>query len=79
MAHPYKATKPYWPNTQYNDSVGRSRNAKSFPRPKNEEAPEDPNDKRGPDYDNNVPTDSWLDGGAPAESKPGYFRTGRGK
>lgn len=74
MAHPYKTTKSYYPNAGYNDSVGKKRNAASFPRPKNEEAPEDPNDKRGPDYDNKVPTDSWLVGGVSATNKPGFKR-----
>lgn len=39
---------------------------------KSEEAPQDECNKRGPDYDNSVPADSWLRSNG--EKKPSFDR-----
>lgn len=43
----------------------------------NNEAPQNPEDKRGPDYDNNTP-DNWLRGmgKGEAEGKPSFDKSG---
>lgn len=47
---------------------------------KSEEAPQCPEDKRGPDYDNNTP-DNWVRGmgKGQAEGKPGFDKLKAGK
>ena len=43
---------------------------------KPEEAPQCPEDKRGPDYDNNTPS-NWLRGMPSAEGKPSFDHVGK--
>jgi len=46
-------------------------------RPKDESYPQFKQDQRGPDWLDNEPESSWIRGGKPAESRPGYFRSKR--
>ncbi len=45
---------------------------------KSEEAPQCPEDKRGPDYDNNTPS-NWLRGMPSAENKPNFDKSKAGR
>ena len=46
-------------------------------RPKDQSMPQFKQDQRGPDWLDNEPENSWIRGGKPAESRPGYFRSKR--
>ena len=67
---------------QFTDEWGKSAARERYGKPHepplsqtSEEAPQSKEDKRGPDYDNNAPS-NWLRGMPSAESKPSFDHGG---
>lgn len=60
MAHPYKSTKGFYPNTEYNGSVGRERKVTdTYAQPGDQTVPQAPEDKHGADYYDDQPIGQW--------------------
>jgi hypothetical protein len=49
---------------------GYGSGTRTFPSPKDVHGPQDPVDKHGPGYDNEVPVSSWLRGGSESGKPP---------
>ena len=59
------------------ERYGRPRYLEGAPPPKGSPFPKDPEGRPGAKNFGDIPENSWLRGGKPAESKPGYYRSKR--
>ena len=65
-----------WGKQTAKDRYGSPKVDSTLMSQKSDEAPQCPEDKRGPDYDNNAPS-NWLRGMPSAENKPSFDHVGK--